>query len=164
MSAWIAASSAPGTLYSSLAGMIMAAMARRSLRCACVSASVGIASSVKQIGKAVLHLIGDVERDGLNGGGRIDAARGDEHATVDDEQILHVVRATPFVHYGALGIGAHARRAEQMPAAIRDRAVDADVGSAGGGENFPAPRESVLEHFPAVFADGVVDARRRNAV
>src|SRR5512140_3160733 len=97
MSAWIAASSAPGTLYSSLAGTIMAATVRRSSRWRWVNAGTDIISSIKEIGEALLHLIGDVERDGLNGGGRVDASRGDEHAAVDDEEILHIVRAAPFV-------------------------------------------------------------------
>src|SRR6476661_5003818 len=104
MSAWIAASSAPGTLYSSLAGMIIAAMVRRSPRWAEVSSFVSdMATSIEQIGEALLHLIGDVERDGLDGGGRVDAARGDEHAAVHDEQVLHVVRAAPFVDDRAFG-------------------------------------------------------------
>src|SRR5215469_14306537 len=97
MSAWMAASSAPGTLYSSLAGIIMPATVRRSLHWARVRAISVITSSIEQIGQAALHLIGDVERDGLDGGGRIDAARGDEHAAVDDEEILDIMRAAPFV-------------------------------------------------------------------
>src|SRR5829696_1079419 len=101
MSAWIAGSSAPGTLYSSLAGMIMAATVRRSSRWDCVSSD--ITSSIEEIGEALLHLVGDVERNGLNGGGRIDAARGDEQAAVDDEEVFHVVRAAPFVHHGSIG-------------------------------------------------------------
>src|SRR5882757_6012011 len=99
MSAWIAASSAPGTAYSVLAGMIKAATARKSSRWVRLSVSSSdITSSIEQIGEALLHLIGDVERDGLDGGGRVDAARGDEQAAVDDEQILDIVRAAPFVH------------------------------------------------------------------
>ena len=31
-------------------------------------------ASIEQIGSTALHLVGDVERDSLNGGGRIDAA------------------------------------------------------------------------------------------
>ena len=50
---------------------------------------------------------------------RIDAGRGDEDAAIDDEQVLHVVAAAPFVDHRALGIGAHAGRAQQMPAAGR---------------------------------------------
>src|SRR6185436_7535844 len=89
ISVWIAASSAPGTAYSVLAGMIMAATVRKSARGAELRAfSADIFSSIEQIGEALLHLIGDVERDGLDGGGRIDAARGDENAAVDDEQVF----------------------------------------------------------------------------
>src|SRR5437588_11148126 len=108
------------------------------------------------MGEALLHLVGDIERDGLNGGGRVDAAGSDEHAAVDDKEIFHVVRAAPFVHHGTIGIGAHAGGAEQMPAAVGNRAVDADVGGAGGGEHFRAARDAVVQHFSAVFADGVV--------
>src|ERR1700740_1618765 len=122
MSPWIAASSAPGTLYSSLSGIIMPEITRRSSRWAEVrDFSTIMWSSIEEIGEAALHLIGDVERDGLDGGGRVDAAGGDEHAAIDDEEVLHVMRAAPFVHHGTLGIGAHARGAEQMPAAPGDR-------------------------------------------
>src|SRR6476660_5069995 len=114
MSAWIASSSAPGTLYSSLAGMIIPATVRRSSRWVWVSISANMTSSVKEIGQAAFHLVGDVERDGLDRGSRVDAAGGDEHAAVDDEQILDVVRPAPFVHHGAVGIGAHPRGAEQV--------------------------------------------------
>src|SRR4051812_18460692 len=165
MSPWIAASSAPGTLYSSLAGMIMAATVRRSLRWAAVRAfSAVITSSIEQIGETLLDLVGDIERDGLDGGGRIDAARGHEHAAVDNEQVFDVVRATPFVHHRACGIGAHARGAKQMPAAPGDRIVDAEVGGAGGFENLPAARQSMIHHFATVLADRVIDLRRGNAV
>src|SRR6266568_8097118 len=101
-------------------------------------------ASIEQIGETLLHLVGDVERDGLDGGGRIDSARGDENAAVDDEEILHVMRAAPFVDDGALGISPHPRGAEQMPAAPRDRRIDADVGCAGGFENLAAARERML--------------------
>src|SRR6187402_461876 len=95
-------------------------------------------ASVEQIGEALLHLVGDVEREGLDGGGRVHTARGDENAAVDDEEVLHVVGATPFVDDGALGVGAHPRGAEQVPAAPGDRTVDADVGRAGGLQNLAA--------------------------
>src|SRR5882762_4589452 len=130
MSAWIAASSAPGTLYSSFDGIIMPATVRKS-SCWAEERATDIISSIKKIGEALLHLVGDVERDGLNGGRRVNAARGDEYAAIDDEKVLHVVRAAPFVHHGTIRVGAHAGRAEQMPAAIWDRAVDADVAGAG---------------------------------
>src|SRR6201999_3622386 len=108
----MAASSAPGTSYSWLAGMIIAAIVLRSSRCLGVSVgSTDMPPSIEQIGEALLHLVGDVERDGLDGGGRIDAARGDEHAAVDDEQIFHVVRPAPFIDHGLLRIGAHPRGA-----------------------------------------------------
>src|SRR6185437_5224888 len=155
----------PGTLYSVLAGMIIAATARRSSRWADVSVlSSDISASVEQIGEALLHLVGDVERDGLDGGGRIDAARGDEHAAVDDEQVFHIVRPAPFVDHRTLGIGAHPRGAEQMPAAPGDRVVAADIGRAGGFENLSPARQSMIHHLPAVLADRVVDLRRGNAV
>src|SRR5260370_36654250 len=157
MSAWTAASSAPGTLYCSLAGIIIAAMVRRSSRCAEVRIfSADIASSIEQMGEALLHLIGDVERNGLDGGGRVDAARRHEHAAVDDEEILHVVRPAPFVDDRACRVGAHPRGAEQMPAAIGNRGVHAQIGGAGGLEDLTAPRQPVFEHLRAVGADGVI--------
>src|SRR4051812_15634833 len=136
MSAWMAASSAPGTAYSVLAGMIMAATVRKSSHWVELSAfSADITASIEQIGKALLHLVGDVERDGLDGGGRIDAARGHKQAAVDDEQVFDVMRAAPFVDDGARRVRAHACGAEQVPAAIQDRVVDANVGGAGGSED-----------------------------
>src|SRR6266702_7641621 len=165
MSAWMAASSAPGTAYSELAGIIMAATVRKSARWPGVSAfSADIASSIEQIGEALLHLVGDVERDGLEGGGRIDATRGDEQAAVDDEQVLYIVRTAPFVDHGPRRIGAHARGAEQMPAAIEDRVVDAEVCGTRSGEDFLRPRDAVFDHLLAVLADRVIDPRRRDAV
>src|ERR1700719_1639591 len=105
MSAWMAPSSAPGTSYSALAGIIIALTTRRSSRWAGVRAfSAVMISSIEQICEAALHLVGDVERDGLDGGGRVDAAGGDEHAAVDDEEVLHVVRTAPFVDYRARGV------------------------------------------------------------
>src|SRR3954466_10653032 len=98
-----------------------------------------MSASIEQIGEALLHLVGDVEREGLNGGGWIHAARGDEDAAIDDEEILDVVRAAPFVDDGAFGVGAHACRAEQMPAAPWDRRVDADVARPRRFENLPPP-------------------------
>src|SRR3978361_1914519 len=105
MSAWIAASSAPGALYAVLAGMIMAETARKSSRCRGGSALFGnMTTSIEQIGETLLHLIGDVERDGLDGRSRIDAARSDEQAAVDDEQVFDIVRPTPFVNQRGRGI------------------------------------------------------------
>src|SRR4029079_15881003 len=101
MAAWIAGSSAPGTLYSSLAGTIIAATVRRSSRWAEVnSLAADMAGSIEEVCKALLHLVGDVERDRLDGRGRVHAARGHEHAVVDNEEILHVVRTAPFVDHG----------------------------------------------------------------
>src|SRR5207248_11302825 len=76
----------------------------------------------------------------------------------------YILQATPFVHHRAIGIGANARRAQQVPAAIRDRAIDADVAGAGGGEDLLATCNPVVQHFLAVLADGVVDTRGWNAV
>lgn len=45
-------------------------------------------ASVEEIGEALLHLVGDVEREGLDGGRWIDPARGNEDAAVDDEEVL----------------------------------------------------------------------------
>src|SRR5438128_1503655 len=125
MSAWIPGSSAPGTLYSSLAGTIIAATVQRSLRWAWVSSD--IASSIEQIGETLLHLVGDVERDRLDGRGRVDATRRHEHTAVDDEEVLHVMRTAPFIDHGARGVGPHPRGAEQMPAAPWNGVVDAEV-------------------------------------
>src|SRR5882757_4481082 len=51
-----------------------------------------------------------------------------------------------------------------MPAAIKDRAIDADIGRPGGGKNFLSPRNAVFEHSRTVLADRIVDTRRRDAM
>src|SRR5579863_6894854 len=99
------ASSAPGTPYSVLAGIITPAMMRKSSRWAAVRVvSAAMVSSIKQIGEPLLHLIGDVKRDGLDGGSRVHPARGDEHAAVDDEQVLDIMRPAPFVDHRTRGV------------------------------------------------------------
>src|SRR4051812_47484054 len=161
----MAESSAPGTLYSSLAGTIIAATMRRSSRWVEVNLKASdMAVSVKEVGKAVLHLVGDVEGDRLGGRGRVDAAPRHEHAAVDDEEILHVVRTAPFVDDRTRRIGSHPRGAEQMPAAPRDRIVDADVSGAGDFKDLTAARQTVVHHLPAVGADRIINLRRGDAV
>jgi len=61
------------------------------------------------------------------------------------------------------GSVAHARGAEQVPAAIQDRALDANVAGARSGENLLRPCDAMLHHPVAIGADGVADSRRRNA-
>src|SRR6201999_1776671 len=83
MSAWMAGSSAPGTSNSALAGMITPAVARRSSRSAGLrDGGVRLASlsdmraSLEQVGQAALHLVGDIERQRLDRGGRVHPAGG----------------------------------------------------------------------------------------
>src|SRR5690348_255520 len=95
MSARIVSSSAPGTRYFALAGMIMPARQRRSARSASDRVSSLIAASIEQGCQALLDAVRDVQRQRLDRGGRVHAARGDEDAAVDDEQVLHVVAASP---------------------------------------------------------------------
>src|SRR5689334_10631825 len=100
MSAKMAGSSAPGTPWPALAG-IMCATTHRSDRC---SASVstgdtwGISASVEQMVETFLDAVGDVQGERLDRGRWVDAAGGDEQAAVDDEQVFDVVTATPGVH------------------------------------------------------------------
>src|SRR3977135_1029048 len=123
MSPKIFSSSAPGTPQAALGGMITPASACRSRTCSAVRSGFCMAIfSVEQVGEALLDAVGDVERQRLDGRSRIDAAGGHPDAAVDDEEILHVMAAAPFVHHRTLGIGAHPRGAEQMPAAVGDRA------------------------------------------
>src|SRR5216684_4280102 len=67
-------------------------------------------------------------------------------------------------HHRTLGVHAHACRPEQMPAAIQDRTIDANVGGASGRKNLLGPRDAVFDHSRTVLADRVVDTRRRDAV
>src|SRR5471032_959165 len=130
MSAKILSSSAPGTPWRALAGMMAPAKARRSL--VSWSDSMGGTRSTSLIkkgggGQALLDGVGDVERQRLDGRGRIHAARRHPDAAVDHEQSLHVVAAAPFIDHRALGIGAHARRAHQVPAGVQHRRLATDV-------------------------------------
>src|SRR5215216_3435464 len=74
------------------------------------------------------------------------------------------MRPPPFVDHGARRIGAHPRRAEQMPTTPGYRVVDADVGSTRGFENLAAARQSMLHHLSAVLTERVIDLRRGDAV
>ena len=58
-----------------------------------------IVRSVEECREALLHAVGDIERQSLDGGGRVHTAGGDPDAAIDDEQVLHVVAAAPFVHH-----------------------------------------------------------------
>src|ERR1700716_4577148 len=144
--------------------MILPARARRSRTCSAVRSGFCMAIfSVEQVGEALLDAVGDVERQRLDGRGRIDAAGGHPDAAVDDEEILHVMAAAPFLDHRTLGVSAHPRGADEMPAAVQDRALDADVARAGGGENLLRMRDAMLHHLMAVGADGVVELWRRDA-
>src|SRR5580704_18159570 len=111
-----------------------------------MTASFHVGASVEQVGETLLHLIGDIERQRLDGGGRVHAAGGDEEASVDDEQVFHVVRTPPLVHDRAIRVGAHPGGAEKVPAAIKDRAVDADVSRLRRGEDFLRTGDTVIHH------------------
>src|SRR5450755_4148555 len=109
--------------------MIKPATARRSRVWSAVRSwfCMETASLVEQVGEALLDAVGDVERQSLDGRGRIHPARSHPDAAVDDEQVLDVVAASPFVHHRALGVTPHSRGAEQVPAAVQDRALDANI-------------------------------------
>ena len=62
------------------------------------------------------------------------------------------------------GSVAHARGAEQMPAAVQDRALHADIRRAGGRQDLLRARDAVVHHAQRVLADRVIDLRRGDAV
>src|ERR1700722_16940036 len=74
MSAKMVGSSAPGTSYFVLAGMIMPARQRRSSRSAFVRGWSVMAGSIEQGCETLLHRVGDVEREGLDRAGGVHAA------------------------------------------------------------------------------------------
>ena len=78
--------------------------------------------------------------------------------------MLHVMAASPGIHHRALGVVAHAGSAEQMPAAVDDRANDVDMTRACGGEDLLAAIDREVEHAVGVLADRVIDLGRRDAV
>src|SRR5471032_964114 len=124
MSAKILSSSAPGTPWVALAGIMVPAKARKSS----VSLDDSMMGSIEESGsgQALLDGVGDVEGQRVDRRGRVHTARRHPDAAVDHEQVLHVMAAAPFVDHRALGIGTHARGAHQMPAAVQDRCLDAE--------------------------------------
>src|SRR6516225_2553665 len=74
------------------------------------------------------------------------------------------MRTPPLVDDRAIGVGARAGGTEKVPAAIEDRAVDADVGRLRRGEDVLRAGDAVLHHPCRVLANPVVDPRRRDAV
>ena len=63
-------------------------------------------------------VVGRAKGERLNRHRRLAAARGDEAASVADEEVRHVVRAMVAVDDGVARIVAHPRRAEQMHATV----------------------------------------------
>jgi hypothetical protein len=55
--------------------------------------------SIKQFVDARLDLVGDVKGNRLDRRGWIDTARGHEDASINDEEVLDVMAAPPFVHH-----------------------------------------------------------------
>src|SRR5579872_7471527 len=167
MSAKMIGSSAPGTPNSVLSGMIIPAMHWRSRNSAAdrlASLSLCMSSSIEQGSQALLHGIGDIKRQSLDGTGRIHAAGGDEDAAIDDEQVLHIMTSAPAVHHRPFRVGPHAGRAEQVPAAIHNRAVHTDIGGARRLKYFLRARSAVVHHAPGVLAYRVVDPGRGDAM
>src|SRR5712691_5755665 len=56
-------------------------------------------ASIEQRRQPLLHLIRDIERQSLDRGGRVHAARGHPDAAIDDEQVLHVMATAPRIHH-----------------------------------------------------------------
>ena len=68
-----------------------------------------------------LDVVAGPQSIGLRGRDRIDRARGDEGAAVDDEQILDAVYLAKAIDHRSPRINAHACRPHQMPARVLDR-------------------------------------------
>ena len=120
--------------------------------------------SIEERVEALLDAIGDIERQRLDGGRRIDASGSDPNAAIDDEQVLDVVATAPFVHNRPLGVGPHPRRAQQMTGAIEHSARRPDVFGSGSLEDLGGAGDAVLHHGRRVVADRVVDLCRGDAV
>ncbi len=82
------------------------------------------AALVEQRRQPLLHLVGDVERQGLDGRGRVHAARSHPDAAVDDEQVLDVVAAGPI----------------RSPPSARDRCPCAPYRAGGRDSSAPCAR------------------------
>src|SRR2546430_4905638 len=115
--------------------------------------------------KFVREIVTGAPAQGHNGPRRILATGTDECATVDDKQILHVMRLLKLIENGSLWIGSHARRAEFMngPALGKHAAADAHDLESRGLEHLLRGLFHVLGHAVLVVAELVVKTQRRNA-
>ena len=69
-----------------IAAMMIPASARRSRSCSGSRSWFGMgSSSVEQVGEALLDAVGNVERQRLDGRGRVHAAGGHPDTAIDDE-------------------------------------------------------------------------------
>ena len=101
-------------------------------------ALVRLSASIEQGRQPLLDLVGDIQRQRLDGRCRVHPAGGDPDAAVDDEQVLHVVAAAPCVHHGPFRILAHPRGAQQVAGAVQDGARGVDVLRARRRSGFPS--------------------------
>ena len=118
-------------------------------------------TSIEEGSQAVLDAVGDVERERLDRPRRVHTGRSHKDAAVDDEQVFHVMAATPLVHDRTHWIDAHPRSSHQVPSALDDRGLVPHVvrpGSAqdlGGSRNcrIPPRRGSLTASLiPAVWS------------
>ena len=71
---------------------------------------------------------------------------------------------SPVIDDRRLRVVAHPGRTHEVPAANPDRSKPVDLDRAGRLHHLTAPRESVVQHAPAVLTHGVVDLGRGNPV
>src|SRR6476620_8602936 len=76
-------------------------------------------SSVEQCRQALLDGVGDIERQSLDGSGRVHTARGNPDAAIDDEKVSDVVAAPPLIHHRSLRIQPHACSTQQVAWAVQ---------------------------------------------
>src|SRR5215470_8317888 len=69
----------------------------------------------QQVPGIVLHMVSDVQGQGLDRRGGIDRGAGHQDAAVDDTQVRHVMAPPVRIHYRVRPVCAHTRGAHEMP-------------------------------------------------
>ena len=105
---------------------------------------VGGHAGTRWLRPALDQAVGEAQGERRDGVRRVDAAGGDEDAAVDDVEVVDVVRPAPRVDDRGRRVGAHARRAEQVPAgaAHQGQRVDARARRPRAATRAPARRGS----------------------
>src|SRR5262245_20718626 len=118
----------------------------------------------KQVPDIVLHMVSDVQGQGLYCRGGIDRAAGNQDAAVDDIQVRHVMAPPVRIHHGVRPVCAHARGAHEMPTSRAQQGIDLHLHRPGSLQHFGGAGDAVGHHLAAVVAQRIDDLGSRDAV